>query len=189
MYAVEHPDAWLQADISPVYRVVPAFRTYDPDSPWPGSGRFDDGNRETLYLALSAEGAVAEFYRRHPELLWMHPRTGIELFELTLVLEHEGLDVRTEPQSNAVGFPHERLTSSDMRADDRYAECRVLADDVDDATGVFIAYPSAAYDQAENVVTLGLSGSGRWVASGATQLPLVAIDSGRLNPLPPGADK
>lgn len=132
---------------------------------------------------------MAEFYRRNPELLWMHPRVGVECFEVDISLLRDGLDVREPHQASAIGFPYDRLTSSDLRADVRYRECRVLAGDVDASAGGFIAYPSAAYTESQNLVTMVTAGDDSWVPESVIRIALPDIDADRLNPLPVGADK
>jgi len=43
---------------------------FSPSTPHPTSiGRFSDGTFPTLYLAETAEGAMAEFFRNNPSLL------------------------------------------------------------------------------------------------------------------------
>ena len=125
------------------------------DSPWRGDGRFDNGVRYTLYLAHSAEGATAEFFRRHPEFLAMQEKVRIQLFKLTMVIPGASLNVRTEDAANRAGVLYKRLQSNDEDQALRFEECRALADDVESIGGEGIAYPSAAYDGTWNLVAFG----------------------------------
>ena len=87
MYAVAAGVHWAPGSIR-VYRWLPADASYAPVDPWPSLGRFGDGTRNTLYVAETAQGAMAEFFRRHPELLQLQASE-----ELRLAVFELGLDV------------------------------------------------------------------------------------------------
>jgi hypothetical protein len=126
---------WDPLGNATMYRWIPPRAEYEPNAPWPGNGRFDSDSTPTLYLSSSAEGALAEYYRRHPEFLEFQDRLKVRLFEIEFTGGGEGLDVSTEDRTEEIGFPWERLRSSDARRVDRYRECQLLARDVLDELG------------------------------------------------------
>lgn len=157
---------------------------YPADSPWPTStGRFDDGERPTLYVSSSPEGAVAEFLRRHPELVGLQEALRLRVFAFDLTVQIPGCDVRSESQASAVGFPYERLSSSESDPETRYAECRELVRDVESESGVGVAYPSAAHRKAENFVVFHDSSDATWRTSKADVVGTPRISTSDLRPL------
>jgi hypothetical protein len=112
----------------------------------------------------------------------------VRLFEIEVTAEGDGLDVSSEARADAVGFPWERLRSSDVRRADRYRECRVLAGDVVDEHGVSIRYQSVAYQGTENVVIFGVRGA-RWAVRLKQQVDVLPfVDPASVLALPAGAD-
>lgn len=184
-YAFEPGECWHPAGEATMYRLIGSSATYDPCQAWPGVGRFDVDGIPTLYMSRSAEGAVAEYYRRHPEFLAFQGRLKHRLFRLGFTGEGDGLDVRSTDRAERVGVSYERLRSSDKRRDDRFRECHDLARAVVASSGRCIEYPSAAYDGAENVVALGSFG---WHAAVEQQIALPPIEPALVRALPPGAD-
>lgn len=98
------------------------------------------------------------------------------MFAMHLTASHEGLDVRTEAQANVIGFPWERLRSSEKNATSRYAECRQLADDVENSEGIGIAHLSAAHEDGETYVLFGHPRDDRWRMSNTQQVPTPLIE-------------
>lgn len=173
--------AWLVFGVNAVYRFLDSTATYAPDAAWPTTGgRFDDGLRATLYVSLSAEAAVAEFYRRHPELLEFQERIRLRTFRFQLSCLTEGCDVRTEHQASAVGIALTRLTSSDARPGDRYRECRELADAVDDAGGIGVFFPSAALVDSQNIVVFDSGATNGWSSQSLSQIPTPIVDASQV---------
>jgi hypothetical protein len=172
---------WYVPGLVTRYRYLPRDATYEPDSPWSGSGRFDDGRRFTLYLADTAVGATAEFLRRHPEFLALQDRIVIQLFELGLEIDNPCLDVRDASGAAHAQIPFERLTSSDDDPAVRYAECRELASDTEAAGGTGIAYPSAAYRGETNLVMFSEQPSAvPWTTLTKTEVPRPTVDAARV---------
>lgn len=136
--------AWRALGETSQFRYLSAGASYSPADAYPGAGRFDNGTRRTLYVSSTAQGAVSEFYRRHPELLNMQDSVVLQLFEVTLEVVAQVLDVNDDDDATAEGIHPGRLVSSDPDPDDRYGQCRALADRVELAAGCGIRYPSAA---------------------------------------------
>lgn len=152
------------------------------DSPWYGGGRFGTGSYKTLYVASSARGAMAEFFRRHPEFLDLQEDLMIRLFKLDLRVEGECLDVRTEDAARAVGIEPSRLTSSDPDEDVRYRECRELAGIMLERDGTGITYPSASTGPPTwNFVLFGDQKAGRWVCLNRSSVEIPRIDAEQVN--------
>jgi hypothetical protein len=168
-----------------LYKWLDASATYAPDSPWWGAGRFSDGALKTLYLAETPEGAMAEFFRRHPELLaFQGDGLRVRLFAIEVRIGGDILDLREPAVSSAIGFPFDRLASSDVDEGDRYKECRTLALEVTSAGMCGIAYPSAAAVWSTwNVVLFGDPDPGTWLSAGATPVVVPLIDGTQIRPL------
>ena len=164
------------------FRFLPERADYDPASPWIGSGRFDDGRRLTLYLADAPEAAVAEFLRRHPELLYLQDALKIRVFEIEVVSDQRLLDVRVDADARAVGIEPDRLVSSDLDESIRYAECRELAARVE-AECIGIGYPSAALrsDHHWNMVLFGPPGD--WTAERVREVTPPRVVPGEVRPI------
>ena len=77
-------DCWLVLGTVSYFRWLPAGVPYGPGSPWSSPSRFNDGSLLTLYLASTADGAVSEFLRRHPEFLVNEARVLRQNFEMRL---------------------------------------------------------------------------------------------------------
>ncbi len=183
-----HADgAWISAGTRLLYRWIPPRVPYGVVAPWPGMGRFDCGP-PTLYFSHSPEGALAEYFRRHPELLPYQERLKATLFQIGLTAMDVGLDVSERHLALAVGVPWDRLRSNDLRASKRYAECQGLASDVNAKGGCTIVYPSAAYEGETNLVTLGDEGSGWTTAPPVEVADRPLVDPDMVRALPIGAD-
>lgn len=128
------------------YRWLPDGAPYAPNSPWPGTGRFDDGETKTLYLAESAGGAVAEFLRRNPEFLdpELQRYLLIRVFEVVLNVVGPCLDIREPAYRAAIAFDWAQSLSADPNDATRYQDSGALAKAVIGSGDVGIAYPSAA---------------------------------------------
>lgn len=167
---------WVILGVISAYRVLDGRATYAPDDPFPSTGgRFSDGHRKVLYLAISAEAAMAEWLRHHSEFLSMQAALRVRLSEVQVEVPVAALDVRTSDQADKIPFPFARLVSSDADEGARYAECRELAGDCDASAG--LACPNAAYavPGAWNVVLFGERGD-RWVSHGYTPVDRPDVD-------------
>jgi hypothetical protein len=185
-YHPEASDAWRIFGANQVYRFLDSTATYAPDAAWPTSrGRFDDGHRPTLYVSLSAEAAVAEFYRRHPELLNFQDRVRLRTYQFQLICRTEGCDVRTADQANAVGIAPDRLVSSDARPGERYRECREFAKAVESAGGIGVFFPSAAHADGENMVVFGAGPTNGWSSEGSRQISTPKVDPSHVRRIAP----
>lgn len=185
-YDLTAGDAWAPAGDRTLYRFVLPDRTYGPVAPWPGHGRFDCGP-PTLYFSHSASGALAEYYRRHPELLRFQEGVKLRLYEVGFSGESHGLDVSEPTKAEDVGIPWERLRSSDRRTADRFRQCQQLGAEVVDAGGCSILFPSAAYDDEVNLVSFGDMGAG-WTADEPLEVDRPLVEPTRVRPLPAGAE-
>lgn len=181
------PEVWRSEGTNDVYRWIPPGREYAPVAPWPGTGRFDNGETPTLYLSMTADAAVAEYFRRHPELLRFQEGLKIRLFQIHISALGNGLDVSAEDLAKAVGVEWERLRSSDLRRSERYEQCQELAEAVKRADGISIRYPSAALESAVNVVLFG-DDQRLWTAEVDSEIDLPLVDPERVHPLPNGAE-
>jgi RES domain-containing protein len=155
------------------FRYTAANPGFDPGQAWPGGGRFDDGIEATLYLASSAEGAVAEYLRRHPELFGLE--LLVELWEIGIDVSAQALDVREEAGQITVGISRDRLTSSDESELKRYRECRELMANVASAALSGILYPSASL-RAFGPWNLVLRGSDGWISSVLGHVPVPVLE-------------
>ncbi len=179
-------DAWKPAGLRILYRWITPTVAYGVVAPWPGSGRFDCG-APTLYFSHSADGALAEYYRLHPELLQFQQQLNLRLFRVGFEATADGLDVGDVGRSDAVGIGWDRLRSSDARAVKRYKETHQLAAQVVAEGGCSIVYPSAAYEDTTNIVTFGETGDG-WTIGVPQEMDRPFVDPGAVRPLPVGAD-
>ena len=154
-------------NLQQLYRWLDAGATYDPASSYASVARFGDGTIKTLYLAATPEGAMAEYFRRHPEFLALQDKLAIRLFEVDLRVEGTCVDVRTDAGQRAADITRDRLVSSEHDENLRYAECRELATWAVAESFDGISYPSAAamWDT-WNLVLFGDPTSGRWIATG-----------------------
>jgi hypothetical protein len=170
---------WQPGDVS-LYRFIPTYAEYSPASPWHGSGRFDNGSRLTLYLASTREAAIAEFLRRHPELLDFQDALRIRLFRVDVLVSGSCLDVRTREKAASAEVEFDRLRSNDADEETRYWECRRLADEVE-VVGHGIGYPSAAVNNHDwCLVLFGESGQG-WEAASWEEIPRVHVPPDSVN--------
>lgn len=152
---------------------------YPPDSPWTTNGRFGDGSGKMIYFAESALGAMAEFFRRHPEFLGFQRELKVVVFELEIDIRLQSLDVRTDLGQITVGISLERLTSSDADEAVRYLECQTLATLVALEQMSGIAYPSAALKRANawNLVLFGDPNPMTWKSNSHTKIKRPSIIS------------
>lgn len=186
-FEFESSDVWRSEGSSDVYRWIPPDAIYSPTEPWPGSGRFDDGDTPTLYVGMTPEAALAEYFRRNPKLLQFQEGLKIRLFRIRISTFCEGIDVSSEELAEAVGIEWERLRSSDLKRSERYRRCRELAAAVVRAGGISIRYPSAALESVVNVVLYGDDPSS-WIAAARSEINLPWVDPGMVRPLPTGAE-
>ena len=177
---------WVPSDIT-VYRFLKHSAYWSPTDPYKDAGgRFDDASRFTLYLAESAEGATAEFFRRNPTLLELQDESRIRVFEIALSIVGPCADVRTEPLAVGASIAFDRLVSNEPNPDIRYLECRNLATAVERDRGCGIAYPSAALVNLNgwNLVVFGQAGPD-WRVLSATEIPRPSVDPACVRQLPP----
>ncbi len=171
------PAVWRVWEQGDVYRFQQESSPYPVDGSWPTNrGRFDNGVRHTLYLATSAVTAVAEYFRRHPELLEFQGRTRLRTYQMRLEPITEGLDLRTAEQIHVCGFDGSRLRSSERDESQRYKECRELAVVVEAQGGSGIAHQSAAYMDGQTFALFGQQSDGRWKLSAPVEVPTPAVD-------------
>jgi hypothetical protein len=114
-----------------------------PIEPSRGSGRFGAGERLILYTASTPGGAVAEYFRRHPELIAVQVSLKLRIYEMS-VSANPTLDVTTAEGARDAAIEPDRLVSSDEDEETRYRECRELATQVEDSGGAGILYPNVA---------------------------------------------
>ncbi|MGY1747151.1 RES family NAD+ phosphorylase [Blastococcus sp. SYSU D00695] len=174
---------WLPQGRYQFYRYLDSGAGYDPDSPYATSGgRFDDGVRETIYLASTPEGAVAEYLRRHPELFEMQDALRINVHEVRVRIEERCLDVRSEDKAARAGVDLPRLLSNHPHEHERYAYSRDVA--ASPGIGIGIAYPSAAHAApAWCLVLFGQAGAG-WVSEGFERVPRPWVDPKDVTTIP-----
>lgn len=168
MYSIDSGPFWRETRIL-VYRYLPAEADWDAWSSYPtDGGRFDADQVPTLYVAQSANGAVAEYLHRFPEFIGLSTRLILRLWELEVDLVAEALDVREEAGQAIVGITLDRLTSQEADTLVRYRECRELVRLVVGAGLAGIAYPSAAatWAGAWNLVLIGDSHASSWRGAG-----------------------
>ena len=182
MFNLSYQDVWQPLGSITTYRWIPPNVPYSANETWPGSGRFDIDNIPTLYLSLTPEGAVAEYLRRHPKLIAIQSYLKINLFEVHITSESDGLKVSDESLAKMVGIGWDRLRSSDNDKRKRYYECRQLAREVISATGVSIEYPSAALEEGINVVLFEVDRDD-WIAIQGTHVPVPWVEPERVTPL------
>lgn len=127
---------------------------YSPCSPYPSIARFGDGTIRTIYVAETTRGAMAEFFRRAPELIDFQDDLQIVLHELDVDITGECLDVLEAASRGTVGISLGLLTSSDVDEVARYLECRELAREVvmEGLTGIFFPSAAATWSPAWNLV-------------------------------------
>ena len=149
---------------------------YAPDSVHPSLGRFGDGSIPTLYLAASAEGAMAEYFRVNPSLLAHQAGLKLRLAAVDTEVVGELLDVIARDDALLVGISHDRLVSYEVDEAVRWVECQQLALAAVEANVVGILYPSAAWANGWNLVLFGGQGPGRWRSHGWQQMALPQVD-------------
>jgi RES domain-containing protein len=173
---IEPTADWLTGGPLNLYRYLEAGAGYAPDSPYATSGgRFDNGRRLTVYLASSPEGAVAEFLRRHPELLALQEFLRIQVFEVRVRIVGRCLDIRSPDQASQAGVDLTTLASDHPDEAVRYGYWRELADLVNAEAG--IAYPSAAHQRPASCLVLFGSEGERWVSEGFEEIPRPTVDT------------
>ena len=165
------------------YRWISRGDKYRADEPWPSiSGRFDDAQTPSLYLSCTPEGAVAEYMRWNYKLISKQHNLLLELYEVIVTSEQNGLDVSTRSLADIVNIQWDRLRSSDPDEQVRYRECRQLSEDVIKASGVSIKYPSAALEETHNIVLFQTETS-RWTANLGDRVQVPWVDPKRVTPL------
>lgn len=166
---------WLPEASYQLYRYIRAGAEYEPDAPFASrGGRFDNGVRPTLYLAHTPEGALAEFFKRNPELLKYQDGLRLEMYEVSVRIGARCLDVRSEEAAHLANVDLPRLMSNAPDEAERYSYSREVADALEEESG--LAYPSAALvAPAWNIVLFGLAGNGWW-PEGYKQIPLPHVD-------------
>ena len=168
-----------------LYKWMPADRPYDPCNPYPALGRFGDGSHSTVYVAESARGAMAEFFRRHPELLNFQDDLTLQMFELDLEVNGACLDLREAAAQARAGIDHDRLTSSESDESIRYAECQHLALAAIAEGCVGIGYPSAAANwDTWNLVLFGSQDTTTWICHEHHNIGLPRLSATEVRPLP-----
>lgn len=185
MFDLDAATTWQQ-HAGLLYKWLDNAATHAAESPWFTLGRFGAGAHKTLYLAESAKGAMAEYLRRHPELLDFQEDLDITVYEVETAAGCDCLDVRKAAMSAAIGFPHDRLTSSEHDEVVRYAECRTLAAQVQGTALCGIAYPSAAATWATwNLVLFGEANQpGRWRVQPSRPVARPLLSPVDVRPLP-----
>jgi hypothetical protein len=125
---------------------------------------------------------MAEFFRRHPELLDFQEDLRILLFALEISVTQDGLDVRTQIGQVAVGISFLQLTSSDANESVRYADCHRLAIAVFAQNLSGIAYPSAAakWSGAWNLVLFGDQDTKKWTSTGHFHMTRPLLTAGEI---------
>lgn len=182
MFDLSSQDVWRPLGSTATYRWLPPEAGYSASEAWPGRGRFDTGTIPTLYVSFTPEGAIAEYLRRHPKLMAIQSDLKIDLFEVYIFSESDGLNVSDEALAETVGIEWDRLRSSDRDELKRYQECRQLAREVIAATGVSIEHPSAALEGGINVVLFQIDGSS-WTAVARSRVPVPWVEPERVTPL------
>lgn len=174
---VDDSSPWVTFGSLRAYRYIRYRAPWSPAVAYNDSGgRFSNGVRLTLYVADDAKGATAEFYRRNPEFLVDQTIARIRVFALDLTIAGRCLDVRTPANASAVAIPFGRLRSNDHDEVTRYAECRVLADEVE-PVGCGIAYPSAARTETDawSLVLFGRPAAATWRCDDYVELAVPAV--------------
>lgn len=170
--------AWVQPGRGSYYRSLPYGANYPPDSAYAGGdGRFDDGERKTLYVSTTATAAVAEFFRARSSLLPIQDVVPVRLVSLDLEVVGSLMDVTDPVDAAAMGMAPDRLVSNDADREVRFAECRSFAVEVEDSGGVGVRYPCAAHITHDpNVVVFGDPDPATWTvhAMEDVQAPPVA---------------
>lgn len=181
MYDLTTGRIWRPGAVT-MYKWLDNTARYEPSSPWFGIGRFGAGAHKTLYLAASPEGAMAEFFRRHPEFFDFQDDLDITLYQLAVQVPCECLDVRTPPQAASIGLGFDRLLSSEADESVRYEECRALAKDAMGAGLCGVAYPSAAaIGPAWNLVLFGDPGA--WAVTSYAPIDRPRLEPAEVQPL------
>lgn len=182
MFDLLSPTTWRILERSVTYRWIPQNADYTSCEASPSSGRFDDGITPTLYLSLTPEGAAAEYLRRNPEFVEAQNDLKIDIYAVHVISTSEGLDVSDASLAESVGIKWNRLRSSDPDEQVRYQECRQLAREVIDASGVSIKYPSAALEETSNVVLFRTETS-NWTAAQGDKMPIPRVNPWQITAL------
>lgn len=154
---------------------------YSPNAPHPSSvSRFCDGTYPSLYLAETAEGAMAEFFRNNASFLAQQAGLKIRLFSISVELVGPAPDLRSAATCASLGIDPGRLISNDADAGARWAECQAVARLVRVADGVGLLYPSAAYEGGWNLVLFDWPSPTTWSTSGYADHPAPYVDPNRV---------
>lgn len=183
MFNLNAQGVWRSLGSTIAYRWVSQDIKYQANEAWPGNNRFDDRDTPTLYVSLTPEGAVAEYLRWHPKFILDQQEVKLDIFEMQIVAESDGLDISEESAANAVGIRWDRLKSSDYDREVRYRECQQLAREVIDATGISIKYPSAALEGGINVVLFQTRASS-WTVHQGNRIEVPWVEPALVTPLP-----
>ncbi len=154
---------------------------YAPDSPHPSSrSRFCDASYPTLYLAETAEGAMAEFFRSNSSFLAQQAGLKIRLFSIAVEVLGLISDLRDSMTCSAVGIQPDRLISNDSDPNVRWAECQAVARLVRASGAIGILYPSAAYADGWNLVLFDWPGPMTWLSHGYSDEAPPYVDPSRV---------
>lgn len=167
------------------YKWLDALATYEPCSPYPSTGRFGNGDHKTVYVADSARGAMAEYFRRHPEFLNLQDDLVITLYELDLQIAGQCLDTCEDGSRSRIGISEDQLTSSDADEEVRYRDCRELASETIAAGFVGILYPSASasWPGAQNLVLFHDQTPSTWQCDGHRAIDRPCLTAAEVHPL------
>lgn len=154
---------WITNKIT-LYRWVPHLYIESPINSSTGFSRFNNGTQQTVYLADSAQGAIAEYYRAHPEFLEKQDKVQFALFELEFSVDHHSVDIRQRFAQDLVKLTFADLFSSDFDKSVRYLKCQDFSLEVSANGFSGILYPSASanWGGAWNLVLYGESPSPNW---------------------------
>jgi RES domain-containing protein len=155
---------------------------YAPNSPHPSSvSRFCDGTFPSLYLAETAEGAMAEFFRNSPSFLAQQAGLKIRLFSINVEVLGPAPDLRSHATCAALEIDPARVVSNDANSTVRWAECQAVARLVRAGDGVGLLYPSAAYLGTWNLVLFDWPSPTTWSTGGYADEPAPYVDPNRVS--------
>jgi RES domain-containing protein len=154
---------------------------FSPSTPHPTSiGRFSDGTFPTLYLAETAEGAMAEFFRNNPSLLAQQAGLKIRLFAITVEVIGATRDLCDAATCSDLGIPPDRVTANEADRVARWADCQAVARRVRAGGAVGIIYPSTALPGGWNLVLFDHPSPTTWLATDHADPDPPTIDRARV---------
>lgn len=167
------------------YKWMPSGRQYLPCSPYPSVSRFGDGTLATVYVAATDRGAMAEFFRLHPELLALQDELAIRLFELDLDVAGPVLDLMSDATRHAVEISVDELRSADRDCAVRWRECQRIGAYAVEHRFTAIRYPSASatWADAENMVLFGQQAANWWECLEHREVPQPGVEPDEVNGL------